>query len=404
LRKLKKYALLVFIISLVPGDTFYKDLGITQGIFLLPMLLVYIINGNILPSIGKLKQAGIIMMAIISIQLLFSNFQGIIQWYRTMGGIILSFMIVVLYSNYKDVDKQIMWLMLAALFPVIGFYLGFWQNIGEDNLRKTFLKHDPNILAHLLVYGVIAALYSLRDNNSKWLKIKYLIPLIILFFFPIAFTFSRTALFGFIIICFLYTFHVMNLKYKIGVFTMLLILSLSATSMFTIENEIITGFYGRFEEGNDKRENYLNSSIEVIRNNFFTGVGVGTFENSSWRIANGFTRSEIDYHTGDIDDVSTASHNGLLDIFMIGGIGLFIAFLIIVLYPAYFFTFSKFEKNKSLQYHKFIVYSLAVSFILINLTYSLYNSKLGWYGIGFSYLVIYPYYFRKTGFKPLSPN
>ncbi len=361
------------------------------------MVLVYLINGKFFPAITQLKFAGMFMVSLMTIQLLISNFQGIIEWYRTIGGIVVSFMIAVLYidTQNKDKDKQIIWLMFAGLFPVVAFYTGFWSEIYEGNIRKTFLSHDPNHLAHLLVYGVIATYYTLRSNESKWLKRKYLIPIVIAFFFPIAFTFSRTSLFALVCVSIIYVIIVLESKYKKYILALVILAGITATSLVSVDNVIIAGFTERFDEGDEDRSGYFKSSTTVIENNFITGVGISKFRNEEWRVANGFSRKDIDLETGDYVDVSTASHNGFFDILMMGGIGLFISFLIIILYPAYFMFTNKFEDTLLLKYHKFIVYSLCISFVLTNLTYSLYNSKLGWFGIAFSYLVIAPYYFYK---------
>jgi hypothetical protein len=401
----KYWPLMLFIISLIPGDRFYGSYGLAQSYFVLPLLVVYLINKRKLPPVILLRNTGLFMLIIITIQLILFNFNGLTEWYRTSGGIILTFVLVTLYINDQIViKKQVKWIMFAAAFPVVAYYLGFWYMGNAANPRATFLRHDPNHLAHLLLYGVIALCYYFQESKNKKTK-RLIIIAIISFFMPLVSTYSRTAIIIFftIIVVYLYVFrhNARNLRNPI-IFMIIIasIISTIALSNFITGSKIFRMFEVRFEESEQSRLTFYTKGLTLIKENFVLGVGIKDFQNSGWRIRNGFYRTVSG--SGNVYSVSTTTHNGFIDIFLIGGVFMFISFLFLISYPSYLIFSFKGSINKgSLQRDRFLIYSLYLSFVLINMTYSLYNSKLGWWGIALSYLIVSPYYFKPRGYNLL---
>ena len=387
---LKSTALFLFLISLVPGDNFYLDLGLTQSLFLLPLLLTYIKGGKYLPSNIILRNAGIVFVVAITSSLIFSQFRGLIEWYRSIGGLILVFMIVALCSGNEINKKQIKWFAYAGSIPILAFYLGLW-GVGDYEMRLTFLKHDPNHLGHLIVYSTIAILafiHELRKIKKVWV---WLITGVI--FLPLAYTFSRTSLIGYFIVIILYLNILLGNRLVGNIVLFIFIFLIGLTTPLATKSVIVSGFTERFLESNEKRTQFNQSGLEVVVENFFTGVGVFKFQDPDWRLKNGFYRLSVDGR-GELNEVPTATHNGFLDVFLIGGVFLFVAFIIILTYPIYFLLSKEkiLEPSNELKWRKFLVFSFTSLFILFNLTYSLYYSKLGWWGIAFSYVLIEPYY------------
>jgi O-antigen ligase len=386
---LLKYTLIVFLLSLIPGDNFYLNINATQGYFLLPMLFFSVLNFKLIPKEQIQKVFGILFISILTIQLLIYNFKGLTEWYRTSGGVFLSFMIFALYAQYIDYAKQLKWLLSGILFVVAAFYLGFWVQTPGYDIRYTFLDHDPNHLAHLLIYGLILGIYLFNNNKDIVFKSKYRTIIILLFFFPVAFTLSRTSLIAFAAVVVLYVFILLEKVYRKYFIALSLFLIFSSSLILTLEIDFIQGFQMRFEQKDDDRKVFYNKAFEIATDNFLTGVGIANFLDEDWKKSQGFTRQVYDENRETVVEMATVSHNGFLDIFMIGGITLFLSFLVLVLYPPYYML--TLVSNDNNKYDKFLLYSFSLAFIIINLTYSLYNSKLGWYGIGYSYIVIYNY-------------
>jgi len=385
---LKNTALLLFIFSLVPGDTFYGDLGLTQSLFLIPLLLFYALGGKYLPANKVLRNAGFVFAFVLTMHLIVSLFSGLVEWYRTIGGLALVFIFVSLYYNNLSLRLQLAFLVLAGLIPILAFYLGYW-NYWSNSFRMTFLKHDPNHLGHLIIYGLIALLAFINTAKKTWSILA--LPIFALYIVPLTFTFSRTSLIAGIVVFVFYLAYLSNRSGRIIFLAFLFGIVIYSSKIKDID-VIFQGIY-RFSESNDTRVGFLEQGLKLASDNFLIGVGVDNFQNPEWRLKNGFSMSKYS-ENGVVYVVPTSTHNGFLDVFLIGGFFLFGAFITIITFPA-IFLFRKTKllgTNMELQWRKFLVYSFTITFILINITYSLYNSKLGWWGIAFSYVLIAPYY------------
>lgn len=351
-----------------------------QSFFLIPVLFLYFLQRNysfdrqiIIPVL--------FVLGVATIYLLPNPIGSIIEWYRIIGNI---FLIIAIPDMYKSKSRSFILIpmILLGVIPSVAFYLGFWEFKLEFQLRMTFLRHDPNILSYNLLFSYIFALYFLKLDNYKWVY-KYSVVFIVTGFYavPILATLSRTALASFILIFVMYVFMAESRKsYKI--FTLFIALFLiSAVIIELANNELISALSERVNEGDNARTDFLASSLKVVKNNFFTGVGLANFGDNQWRIANGF------FMPVEGQNVQTASHNGMLDIIMIGGIFFFLAIIILLLYPTLkvynrkvFFTKSEFCNDR------FLTFSVFIIFIVINLTYSSYMSKTAWTSVALLYI------------------
>ena len=152
-------------------------------------------------------------------------------------------------------------------------------------------------------------------------------------------------------------------------------------------------YFNRFSQVDETRQKFYKTGVDLMTKNFVTGIGIKDFRDEHWRVKQGFYRRVFTSHKTYF--YSTAIHNGFIDIFLIGGIGYFLSFCIIILYPSFFiFFYGRKNRTENIKETKFLIYSLTITFVLVNLTYSLYHTKLGWWGIAFSYLLIAPYYLR----------
>ena len=380
MERLKNFSYILYILSLIPGDTFYGDLHMAQSFFLIPVLFLYFLqrkysfNRQIIIPI-------LIVLGVATIYLLINPLGSIIEWYRIIGNIFLVIMIPDMFKS-KSRAFIIIPIILIGAIPAIAFYLGFWEFKFEFQLRMSFLRHDPNILSYNLLFSYIFALYFLKLENFKWVS-KYAIVFIVTGFYavPILATLSRTALASLILIFVLYVFLAESRKsYKIV--TLFIALGVISVGIMQLaNNELISALSERVNEGDKARTDFLASSIKVLKNNFFTGVGLANFGDNQWRIANGFFRSE------DGQIVQTASHNGMLDIIMIGGIFFFLAIIMLLLYPALkVYNRKGFFRKSEYCLDRFLTFSVFIIFIVINLTYSSYMSKTAWTSVALLYI------------------
>jgi hypothetical protein len=251
-----------------------------QSFFLIPVVLLYFLqrkysfNRQIIFPI-------LFVLGVATIYLLTNPIGSIIEWYRIIGNIFLVIMIPDMYKG-KSRSFILMPMIFLGAIPAMAFYLGFWEFKFDFQLRMTFLRHDPNILSYNLLFSYIFALYFLKLENFKWLS-KYAIIFIVSGFYavPILATLSRTALASFILIFALYVFMAESRKsYKI--FTLLIALYVTSTVVIKLtNNELISAVFERVNEGDNARTDFLDSSLKVVKNNFFTGVGLTNFGDNS---------------------------------------------------------------------------------------------------------------------------
>ena len=225
------------------------------------------------------------------------------------------------------------------------------------------------------------------EGNYKWI-FKYVIVFMVTGFYavPILATLSRTALISFVLIFVLYVFMAETRKsYKI--FTLFIALLVSSAVFIELSNnEMISALSERVNQSDNERTDFLASSLNVVKNNFFTGVGLANFGDNQWRIANGF------FMISDGQIMNTASHNGMLDIIMIGGIFFFLAIIILLLYPTLkVYNRKSFFPKSEYCLDRFLTFSVFIIFIVINLTYSSYMSKTAWTSVALLYIFTYKY-------------
>ena len=320
MERIKNIAYFIYILSLIPGDTFYGDLGLAQSYFLFPIVILFFVKTKLTFNRDIIYPL-LFIIGLATFYLLLDFKGAVIEWYRIIGNL---FLVIVLPEMYKRRSNAFLFIpmILIGFIPAVAFYLGFWELKLEYQLRLSFLRHDPNILSYNLLFGYISALYFIRFNNAGWLK-KYLSIFVISAFFliPILATISRTALVAFVLIFIVYIFFAERKKINRAITLFFALIVIIIGLIKTANNELIGALTERIAETDDARTGFIDAGLKIIKNNFFTGVGLSNFGNDKWRIYNGFFM----YSEGVISQ--TASHNGIMDILMIGGIFFLLSFL-----------------------------------------------------------------------------
>ena len=385
MERLKNFAYIIYILSLIPGDTFYSDLYIAQSFFLVPIVFLYLAK-NKYNFNSQIIFPVLFVIGIATFYLLTNPVKSIIEWYRIIGNI---FLLIMVYDFYKNKSRNfiIFPMILIGIIPAIAFYLGFWELKLENQLRMSFLRHDPNILSYNLLFAYIFTLYYFKFESYKWVT-KYCLIFIVSGFYalPILATLSRTALASFILIFVLYLLLAETRKiYRFITFLVAFVI-VTTVVIKLANNDLVSALTERISAEDDARSNYLAASLKVVGNNFFTGVGLANFGDNRWRISNGF------FMIQDGQILQTASHNGILDIIMIGGIFFLLAIIYLLLFP----TLKVFQRRYSCvkkEYYldRFLTISVFTIFIVINLTYSSYMSKTAWTSVALLYILTNKY-------------
>jgi len=165
--------------------------------------------------------------------------------------------------------------------------------IGKDGIPERWLRSyggfgSPNILGGVLVIALIFVLnyflkHKKKDKETDWKMLSIYFSLIILFI-AILLTFSRSAWLAFMI-SFLFLFFWGIIKRdKFFIFKMLKVSLVFLGALIIIILPYYDLFGARIVNKNGfnnvssyKREYFLTESKELIKDNFFTGVGVGNY-------------------------------------------------------------------------------------------------------------------------------
>lgn len=282
------------------------------------------------------------------------------------------------FSYIKFYEKYLMkiFLIFILLFSVL-FYFGFWDEKIYSS-RYSFLDHNENYLSHLLLVGIIFTLYlnnEFRNSTKKYLIVFFVILI------PLLSTGSRTGITAaiFVIIChLLYSksyqlFSARNIFLSLFSFAALIYLGIS---------DYLNVFTERFYQiGIDDRTGYWLDMIEIISQNPITGIGFEKFYSNEWRESVGLV-----YYFG-TGKTYMSVHNSFLDIFLMGGILLFICFSVIVFFPIYH-CYKKFSIGRFNNDH-LLISLLIVSVISFGLSGQIISDKFSWFLIGYCYLLIY---------------
>lgn len=227
------------------------------------------------------------------------------------------YLVVNSLRSHDQIEKVVKWLLIilsaVIIFLLYKFLLVFNATyISLDT--KLGSKFGKNSLAFFLViffpYAVFFAL-----NKKK--VIFYIITTIL--FTGILLTFSRTAWFITILIL-LGAFIVSRKKIKLALMAVILVIPLLAFNGEEFQQRL-QSFSLLYTNGNfegevhsiDIRKELADISFESIGNNLFTGIGYGNFSSLTKNIS--------------VVDVGV-SHNDYLQLFVEGGILLFIIFVI----------------------------------------------------------------------------
>ena len=387
MKRLKDFAYIIFVLSLIPGDTFYGDLGIAQSYFLIPLVLLYILKPTVKFKKESFTYIAFFIIGVSTFYLLLDIGGAFIEWYRIIGNIFLFITLPYMYRN-RSKGFIIIPIIIIGTIPALAFYFGLWEIRYEGFLRLSFLKHDPNIVCYNMLFGYIFKLYYFKFQNYKLLSKYVLIFAISIFYLiPIIATVSRTGIIAFLMIFIIYIFYAEQKKYFRLItlaltFIIFNVFTINITNIQNIQN--IQNLTERLNIDDNGRTVFLQSSLNIIKNNFFFGVGLSKFGNEQWRIKNNFYR----YSYG--VPIKTSSHNGMLDMMMIGGIFYFLSFLYILFYPWY-----KIQRSKRLfllssadefYFDRFLAITISLTFVVINLTYSSYMSKIAWLAVTILYV------------------
>lgn len=271
--------------------------------------------------------------------LFISNIESDFIFTRDLFKVLIYLLITILAIFYivirdKDLLEKYFTLQIFAiwLLSAYGIFSVYYTN--KPWLQFSAINGDfgsRNVDAYLLLYGFVISLIFIKNKLFKFFVILSIT-------FAILLTLSRGAIICTIIISI--TYLIINKKLiKIIYLMPLIFYFIFHSSIFYYARLILERFKEIFYS---PRIELIKDSIELIQNNFISGVGFKNFSK--------FTSIYIPHLRGEelIYIPLKTSHNSFLNLFVETGIFGFLLYLVIMLYPLYIFVKYKaiFTKNK----------------------------------------------------------
>jgi O-antigen ligase len=304
-----------------------------------------------------------------------------------IGTVLVSFC----FYNYKLKDLfqkyAVNIYILFSLYFCFAFYFGVWETSTAG--RASIMKHNENYLAQLLNIGFTFSLIKYVLSVNKREKRLYLIGTI-LHVAPIIATVSRT---GITLMIFTFVFILWNkfdrrARYLLVVYTTLFVLV--GGSVFTQllnRNEFVKLYFERTSEAKeDERGNLWDIGIGLAEDNLFTGTGFDRFYDYEWRKSVGLYYEQYDAETNSVQTGFMSVHNSFIDLVLIGGIWLLIAFLLILFFPIS--NGIKLLDNPNYKLIGVFVLVLMINVIVFAFTGQGATQKITWFVIGICYFEI----------------
>jgi O-antigen ligase len=290
---------------------------------------------------------------------------------------LVSFLIVFTYITYTDQFEKLLYMIWFALMvsSVISY---FSDPIERWTFRKTGGTENPNGFAYQLLIGYFSAFYLYTKNKSKI----FIIITTLLFGYAFIYAGSRTAflILGFsLVIIFIFRFRYIwtFLLSTKGILSIFLTIAISVGAVnYLQKDEAISGMQSRATErgGGTMQQRFIiwEAGTDIIRENFFLGIGFAQFKEVSEEYINDF-----------LPKVALPAHNNFIKIFAESGVFAFVAFMLFL--GTLFFTNTKRVLNSDYLY----IYLASLSSVLMGMAGSTIHHKDFWLSLGLLSHAIY---------------
>lgn len=263
----------------------------------------------------------------------FNSFYAREEWIKIISLIILYYLLINFIETGTETERFIDIFLLFALVESI-FALGKMFFMREARLTGTL--GTPNFLMGFLlplfVFIPDKILNAIRDKKN--IKILYYSILSALIFASLIYSQSRGGLLLFILIILIWLYNKYNFTkwffLILGIFTIAVLLTPNMKRFLTIGNYDSLSYF---------RLSIWKSSIQMIKDNYLTGVGLGNFQNSYMRF-----RLPVNGAISQYGRFAQYAHNEFLELGAeIGFIGIVIGLIFLA---EYFLALKENKNNK----------------------------------------------------------
>ncbi len=294
---------------------------------------------------------------------------------------LLSFLVIFIYVTYtKEFEKLLYMIWISMIVSsVIAF---FSQPYEQWTFRRVGGTGNPNDFAAQLLPAIFITVYLFKKNHSKI----FLFGSILFFLYTMIYAGSKSSFLVLAII--LLILFVAKFKTVISYFAnlrgVLIILSLVAvmggTAIYMQQDTAIKGLQERAKSTGTMQQRFIiwRAGGEMIRDNFFLGVGFAQFP----KVSGGYIKNYL-------PPEALPSHNDFIKIFAESGVFSFVTFVafIISLFSSYL------REIFSSDY--IWIYIASLSVILMGLTIPSLHHKDFWFTLSLVSHAIYYFYMQR---------
>jgi O-antigen ligase len=288
---------------------------------------------------------------------------------------ILAFIVIFIYVTYTKKFKMVLYMIWFSMM-ISSIIAAFSDPVEEWTFRKSGGTEDPNDFAAQIL-GVIFITYYLFKENRNWL---FLIVSLPLFFYTLLYAGSKSS-FIFLalisILIFIVRFRdIMNSIFTLkGLLASMFIVLLVSGGLFLMSgSSAVKGLEHRSSKTGTLQQRLIvwRAGSEMIRDNFFLGVGFAQFPKVS-----------KNYLKDWLPDEALPSHNNFIKVFAESGVFSFLAFVIFII--SLFTT----RVREIFGSNYFWIYIASLSVVLMGLTIPSMHHKDYWFMISLISAVIY---------------
>jgi O-antigen ligase len=249
----------------------------------------------------------------------------------------------------------------------------------EYTFRKSGGTEDPNDFAAQLLPTMFITYYLFKENKS-WI---FLLSSMAIFIYTLAYAGSKTSILSLgvlmaIILIVRFRSIISSLFTAKGLASLVLILTLGGGGAYYMsQTSAVKGMQGRASKTGTMQQRFIvwRAGGEMIRDNFFLGVGFGQFP----KVSKNYLK---DY----LADEALPSHNNFVKMFAESGVFSFIAYLMFL--GALFFT----KRREIFESDYLWIYLGSLATVLMSMTIPSLHHKDYWIFLSLVSYAIYHFY------------
>ncbi len=294
---------------------------------------------------------------------------------------IIAFIVIFIYVTYTKEFTKLLYMIWITM--IVSSAIAFFNDPYEQwTFRRVGGTGNPNDFAAQLLPVMFISVYLFKKNRS-WI---FLITSLLFFLYTLIYAGSKSSF----LILGMMLFFIMIVRFKAiisflstskGILSLVLFVALSiGAGAYIQQDAAIKGMQERSKKTGTMQQRFIiwNAGAEMIRDNFFLGVGFAEFPKVSGSYIKDFLPPE-----------ALPSHNNFIKIFAESGVFTFLAFMLFIV------SLFTSQVRAIFESDYFWIYVASLSVVLMGLTIPSLHHKDFWISLALLSHVIYHFYSKE---------